>query len=68
MGAQGQVRIGNGSKAWNESSLDLDHLHVSRLPDAPHLRKELDLDPRTLPLLSVKIRDLHLDERACWVT
>ncbi|HSJ48129.1 MAG TPA: YhdP family protein, partial [Gammaproteobacteria bacterium] len=62
-GAQGQVRIGSGEQGLERIDLDLDHLHVSRLPDAPHLRKELDLDPRTLPLLSVKIRELHLDDR-----
>lgn len=62
-GAQGLVRIGKGEQGLERIDLDLDHLHVSHLPDAPQLRKELDLDPRTLPLLSVKIRELHLDDR-----
>ncbi|MCA1804152.1 MAG: hypothetical protein LC646_02045, partial [Xanthomonadaceae bacterium] len=62
-GAHGLVRIGNGEQGLERIDLDLDHLHVARLPDAPHLRQELDLDPRTLPLLSVKIRELHLDDR-----
>lgn len=62
-GAQGQARFRNGTQGLERLSLDLEHLRIARLADAPPLREDLALDPRKLPVLSLQVRALHLDDR-----
>jgi uncharacterized protein YhdP len=56
------VRLTHGRNGLERVSIDLDHLHIASLPSAPQ-RLDAQLDPRTLPAMSLHIRELSHNER-----
>lgn len=65
-GAQGQVRAQHGEGGLERLEVELDHLRIEGLPDAPGWQEELedvDTDPRALPVLAVRVGELHQDGR-----
>lgn len=62
-GAQGQVRLDTGASGLERVGVDLDYLHFVPMETSQPIRDERQLDPRTMPVLSIQVGELTLGGR-----